>query len=42
MHYGPVVDSGSNTNEQKEIFLGGKGWSARKADILTGICESIV
>jgi hypothetical protein len=44
-HYGPGVDSASNSNEYQEYFwniLGGKGQPARKADNLTTICEPIV
>jgi hypothetical protein len=38
--YDPGVDSASNRNKYQE--LGGKGWSARKADNLTAICEPIM
>jgi hypothetical protein len=40
-HYGPGVDSASNTNEYQEPSWG-KSRPARKADNLTAICESIV
>jgi hypothetical protein len=38
-HYGPGVDSASNTNEYRESSWGGKGRPALKADNLTAICE---
>jgi hypothetical protein len=42
LHYGPPVDSASNRNEYKKIFLGSIARPARKADNLTAICEPIV
>jgi hypothetical protein len=37
-HYGPWFDSASNRNE----YLLGKAWPARKADDFAAVCESIV
>jgi hypothetical protein len=42
-HYGPGVDSASNSNEYQESSGGGgKGRPARKADNLTAICKPII
>jgi hypothetical protein len=41
-HYGPVVDSASNTNECQESSWGeGKGRPECKDDSLTAMCEPI-
>jgi hypothetical protein len=42
-HYGPGVDSASNGNDYKRIYLGrGKARPAHKSDNLFAICEPIV
>jgi hypothetical protein len=42
-HYGPGIDSASNSNDYQKYSRGVKGGlPARKADNLTTICEPIV
>jgi hypothetical protein len=41
-HYGPGFDSASNRNEYQESSCVGKGRPARKTDILTTSCKSII
>jgi hypothetical protein len=42
LHYGPGVNSGSNTNEYQESSWREKMQPVRKADNLAAICEPIV